>query len=136
MQCFSVTHMVYQALDDMCGHVCTLPVKAMFIHFWLYCVMVAYLMWVMCCLCSFICGINQCCVSVLLWADGNIVCRYGRMSSGVERWNMWAWCQNWTICHRLSSCCMKTQPRTLVLRRGSVKFIICIIILLLKIDVK
>jgi len=31
---------------------------------------------------------------------------------------------------------MKTQPRTLALRRGSVKFIIWKIMLLLKIDVK
>ena len=65
-----------------------------------------------------------------------LVCRCGRMSSGVERWNMWAWCQNWTICHRSLSCCMKTQPRTLALRRGNVKFIVQIKMLILKIDVK
>jgi hypothetical protein len=65
-----------------------------------------------------------------------LLCRCERMSSGVEQWNMWAWCQNWTICHRLLLCCMKTQPRTLALMRGDVKFIVQIIILISKIGVE
>lgn len=47
-----------------------------------------------------------------------LLCRYGRMSSGAEQWNMLAWCQNSTTCHRLLSCYMKTLPRTLPLKRG------------------